>query len=36
MIADGLNLCINNRVMGLDLCKNVFSSISSERMDEFL
>ena len=33
-IANGLNLYINNRAMALDLCKNVFSSISSEQMDE--
>ena len=34
-IANGLNAFINNRVMALDWCKNVFSSISSEQMDEF-
>ena len=34
-IANGLNSFINNRVMALDLCKSVFSSISSEQMDEF-
>ena len=34
-IANGLNSFINNRVMALDWCKNVFSSISSEQMDQF-
>ena len=34
-IANWLNSFINNRVMVLDWCKNVFSSISSEQMDEF-
>ena len=34
-IAHGLNSYIKNRVIALDLCKTVFSSKSSELLDEF-
>ena len=34
-ISNGLISFINNKVIALDLCKNVFLSISSDQIDEF-